>query len=127
MKFKIIIKVMVLLGLFSCQSTEPVYTSKIKEIESIKLFDYWIPKPPRGIQKAPNNVPATGVEWTYFVTIDSNGKAQNLELISSIPEGFMTQERLKKWNKMDYKPSPQNSNRTPVRLKMSVRIEGKKA
>ncbi|KGJ93505.1 hypothetical protein [Thalassotalea sp. ND16A] len=119
-------KILIALILLSvgCTSTPPLYNSEIIKIDPLDIEKYWIfsSSTSREIPK----LASTGGEWTFEVTIDSNGKEWNKTLISSNPVGFMTQRKLDKLNNNRWKAAPSNQKRQPVSIRMSVKILPKK-
>ncbi len=131
MKVRLISLVLLSLGLLGCASTQPVYNSDIIEISNVELRKYWIFQPKiylrRGVSsKHKSNFRSKGGEWTYSTVIDSNGIEQERILVSSKPEGYMTQFQLDKMPRKTYEPSSGNPQRVPVKFISSSQIDGKK-
>lgn len=113
-------------ALFGCASkVQPTFIGKTVEIEAAELGQYWkldISKPIM-LSGRPNWLPKGAGKATYVITIDSNGAEVGKELISSTPEGWMTQELLNKMPKQQYSVSESNPNRKPVKVKIVSEVK----
>ncbi len=120
--------VLLVLSLVGCQSTStnvtPEFTSDIIEIESTELNNYWVvsSKKIKMLKKRPNWLPKGKGEWIVLTVIDSNGHTVENTLISSNPEGFMTQEQINKMPKTQLVASGSNKSRVPVKFYSTGRV-----
>ncbi|GAA0791462.1 MULTISPECIES: hypothetical protein [Pseudomonadati] len=114
--------ILIILGLMGCQATstkvEPVFTSDVIEITEKNLPNYWVLKNTKVkmLNKRPAWLSKGRGEWTVLTVIDSNGYVVEKTLISSTPEGFMTQSQVDEMPKSEFKPSEANKNTTPVKF-----------
>lgn len=116
------------LALLGCQATTsqpaPVFTSEVIEVTVDELPDYWVAEPTKMkmLKKRPDWLPKGKGEWTVLTVIDSNGNEVEKTLISSEPEGFMTQQQVDEMPRAQYKPAESNKNRVPVKFYGTARI-----
>ncbi len=121
--------VVLALALMACQSTPkeeivPVFSSAVIEINADEMSNYWVAqyKKPKIYNSKPKWLPKGAGEWMYEVTIDSNGKEVQKKLISSSPENYMTQAKLDQFPVVNYSPSENNPNNTPIKFVTSAKI-----
>lgn len=125
---KKIILILLPLILSGCQTVptniEPVFASKIIEIKQEELSTYWVRKTTKiqMLNKRPTWLPKGKGEWTVLTVIDSNGNIVENTLISSVPEGFMTQSQVDAMPKLEYKPSITNGNSVPVKFYATAKV-----
>ncbi|TLU67259.1 hypothetical protein FE810_02960 [Thalassotalea litorea] len=119
---------LIALALLGCQATstevEPVFTSEAIEITPDELSNYWVPKSTKVkmLKKRPTWLPKGKGEWTVLTVIDSNGYVVKKTLISSVPEGFMTQSKIDEMPNTKFIPAPSNNKRTPVKFLSTAKI-----
>lgn len=125
---KKVISIFCVLYLVGCQSPstkiEPVFYTEIIEVSSDNLSNYWVAKPTkiRMLNKRPSWLPKGKGEWTVLTIIDSNGNVVENTLISSVPEGFMTQSKVDEMPITKFEPAPSNYNRIPVKFYGTAKI-----
>ena len=113
---------LLLLGLCGCKSTAqkvtPIFNTEVVEIKVEQLSDYWIldTQKVKIVTKRPNWFPKGQGQWKVLTIIDSNGHIVESTLVSSSPEGYMTQSQLDKIPRETYRASVSNVNRTPVKF-----------
>lgn len=122
--------ILLTLSLFGCQATAPEivpeFTSEVIEIKPDELNQYWIHSGNiKILKKRPTWLPQGKGEWTVMTVIDSNGQEVERTLISSTPEGFMTQAKIDSMPKQSFKPSLSNKNRVPVKFYGTAKIAPK--
>ena len=112
----------------ACQTTptkvEPVFATETIEIKPEELSSYWVPKASKVkmLKNRPTWLPKGKGEWTVLTVIDSNGYEVEKTLISSVPEGFMTQNKVDKMPKIKFEPSASNMKLTPVKFYGTAKI-----
>ncbi len=125
----IIFTLLTLVFLSGCQSTkEPSFIGNIQEIDQTKLKDFWVPKSNKVevLSGRPNWLPKGAGKASYVIIIDSSGSEVSKKLVSSTPEGWMTQKLLNKMPKTKYKAANSNNLKVPVKVlvKSEVKIVG---
>ncbi|AZQ85095.1 hypothetical protein EKO29_14560 [Colwellia sp. Arc7-635] len=120
--------IFLILFLVGCQSTstetKPSFATDIIEIEVGELSNFWVAGSSKVkiLRKRPNWLPKGKGEWTVLTVIDSNGNTVENTLISSNPEGFMTQEQINKMPKTQFVASGSNNSRVPVKFYSTARV-----
>lgn len=120
--------IFLILFLVGCQSTstesKPSFASDIIEIEVGELSNFWVAGSSKVkiLRKRPSWLPKGKGEWTVLTVIDSNGNTVENTLISSNPEGFMTQEQINKMPKTQFVASGANNSRVPVKFYSTARV-----
>ncbi|ABI71762.1 hypothetical protein ACRN9Z_04810 [Shewanella frigidimarina] len=104
---------------------EATFNHDIVIINSAQLNQYWSPQTlkPVMLNKRPDWLPKGAGKGEYYQTIDSNGNEVSKTLISSTPEGWMTQALLNKMPKQQFKPTAQNDKRLPVKVKLEFEVK----
>jgi len=121
----IIVALSFTLILIGCKSTyEPSYVGDITEVKVSELSNYWVRESTKikMLSGRPDWLPKGGGKGIYSVVIDSNGYEVTKKLVSSTPDGWMTQKHLDKMPKVRYKPSQANLKMAPVKVQMSFEI-----
>lgn len=119
---KKLIIILCVLCLVGCQSPSidqaPAFASAIVEVNIDELSTYWQVNTSKAkrLNKRPAWLPKGKGEWTVLTVIDSNGIEVERTLLSSLPEGFMTQSMLNKMPKVQYQAAPTNKERIPVKF-----------
>ncbi|ABZ75217.1 conserved hypothetical protein [Shewanella halifaxensis HAW-EB4] len=122
----ILVALSLTLILIGCKSTyEPSYVGAIIEVKESELNNYWVRDPTKikMLSRRPDWLPKGEGKGTYSIVIDSNGNEITKELVSSTPDGWMTQKHLNKIPKIKYKPSQLNAQKTPVKVQMSFEVK----
>ncbi|MCT7941737.1 hypothetical protein [Shewanella holmiensis] len=125
---KKISSILLTLSLLGCQTTstkvEPVFASETIEIKADELSNYWVFENTKVkmLKKRPTWLPKGKGEWTVLTVIDSNGYEVEKTLISSVPEGFMTQSKLDEMPQVKYEAAPSNRNRVPVKFYGTAKV-----
>ncbi|MDE3272698.1 hypothetical protein [Pseudoalteromonas sp. G4] len=98
------------------QTSEPYYASEIISIKNNELEQYWQAIPTQVNYKSrPKWLPKSGGGVVlYRTTIDSNGREVARELVQSIPDGWMSEDKLKQMPLSTFKATESNKNKTPV-------------
>lgn len=107
------------------QVPQAVFNTKVITIENSQLNQYWLLEQikPVMLNKRPDQLPRGAGKGEYYITIDSNGNEVSKELISSQPEGWMTQALVNKMPKQQYEPAASNIKRIPVKVKMDFEVK----
>lgn len=127
-RMKKISAILLALSLFGCQTTstevDPFFASETIEIKAEELPNYWVLKTTKVkmLNKRPTWLPKGKGEWTVLTVIDSNGYVVENTLISSIPEGFMTQSKLDEMPQVKFEAAASNRNRVPVKFYGTAKI-----
>tara|TARA_R110002033_G_scaffold3410_5_gene19443 strand:- start:3055 stop:3462 length:408 start_codon:yes stop_codon:yes gene_type:complete len=102
------------------QEPQAVFNTKVIIIENSQLNQYWSLEQIKPVifNKRPDWLPRGVGKAEYYTTIDSNGNEVSKELVSSQPEGWMTQTLINKMPKQQYEPAASNLKRVPVKVKM---------
>ncbi|MDM7860948.1 hypothetical protein QTP81_10100 [Alteromonas sp. ASW11-36] len=112
-------------ALVGCQATaEPQFNAETINVEFESLDDYWveIPEPIKYHKGRPKFIPDGRGSGVYAITIDSNGLVVKKELVSSIPEGWLTQKHVDHMPTKQYQASKNNVERQPVRVEISFSV-----
>jgi hypothetical protein len=107
------------------QVPQAVFNTNVITIEHSQLNQYWSLEQikPVMLNKRPEWLPRGAGKGEYYITIDSNGNEVSKELISSQPEGWMTQALVNKMPKQQYEPAASNVKRVPVKVKVDFEVK----
>lgn len=134
MKHTLLIATFFTLGLAACSSTntasdqvlatETLAVLNPVEIEADSLTAYWEAKPtkPVKLNGRPNWLPKGAGQFSYHVLIDAQGREISKTLVSSTPEGWMSQAKLDKMPKASYVASETNPEHKPVKVLMTAKV-----
>lgn len=145
MKHTLLIATFFTLGLAACSHTnrntntpseqaptpETLAVLNAVEIGADNLSAYWQAKPtkPVKLNGRPNWLPKGAGKFSYHVLIDAQGQEVSKTLVSSTPEGWMSQAKLDKMPKASYVASETNPEHKPVKVLMTaevIRMAGKR-
>ncbi|MCL1041043.1 hypothetical protein L2712_05215 [Shewanella marisflavi] len=112
-------------------TTETLAVLNPVEIGADNLSAYWQAKPTKPVKRygRPNWLPKGAGKFSYHVLIDEQGQEVSKTLVSSTPEGWMSQAKLDKMPKASYVASETNPEHKPVKVLMTaevIRMAGKR-
>ena len=103
---------------------QPQFNAEVIEVSVERLEQYWLSKPvkPKMLNRRPSWLPKGEGSWTIMTIIDSTGTEVERTLISSKPEGIMTQAMVDQMPKTSYTPAASNQNKVPVKFYGTARV-----
>ncbi|QYJ88233.1 hypothetical protein [Shewanella halotolerans] len=135
MSKKLFAGVLLTLASTACSSTQntpgnsdsvnnSLLAANLLEVSGDNLSDYWQPKSKKTVmlKSRPKWIPKGMGQFSYHVVIDSEGNEVSKTLVSSSPEGWMTQARLNKMPKVRYLASDDNPEHLPVKALLTSKV-----